>query len=160
MNLRQGAISSAILQAAGQSLQKAVLKAAKVSLLLPGSVVITDGFNLKCQKVFHTVCPMWTSASDEAEKVSFCCFSLLMFWFSAPLTCDRSLLDFKVYHHPMSGGGRETEAEVTVLPRHRDGCPEVPQRGGFQSPAEGSPQPQPHKNTSPPSGGVHGGSSQ
>ncbi|XP_011616660.2 protein mono-ADP-ribosyltransferase PARP14-like isoform X1 [Takifugu rubripes] len=68
MNLMQGAISKAILQAAGQSLQTAIQKAAGVSSLLPGSVVITDGFNLKCQKVFHTVCPMWTSASDQAEK--------------------------------------------------------------------------------------------
>lgn len=88
MNLKQGAISNAILQAAGRSLQTAIHGAAGVTSLLPGAIVITDGFNLKCQKVFHTMCPPWTKASNQADKVSFCCFSLCVFWSWSSLTCD------------------------------------------------------------------------
>lgn len=82
MNLKQGIISNAILHAAGWSLQTAVHNAAGVTSLAPGTIVVTDGFNLKCQKVFHTVCPHWTTrTSNQAEKVSFRCFSLCVFWF-------------------------------------------------------------------------------
>ncbi|XP_034548949.1 protein mono-ADP-ribosyltransferase PARP14-like isoform X2 [Notolabrus celidotus] len=68
MNLKQGAVSKAILQAAGPSLQKAVLSQAGVSTLLWGDVIITDGFNLMCQKVFHVVCPFWDNGGGQAEE--------------------------------------------------------------------------------------------
>lgn len=71
MDLSHGAISKAILQEAGSKLQGAILNTAGPNPLAPGSVVVTDGFNLQCQKVFHTVCPKW-STSGQAEKVSFC----------------------------------------------------------------------------------------
>lgn len=71
MNLNHGAVSKAILMAAGRGLQAAVLREAKVDQLDPGSLVVTEAFNLTCQKVFHTICPPW-SASGQAEKVGCC----------------------------------------------------------------------------------------
>ncbi|TMS03766.1 Poly [ADP-ribose] polymerase 14 [Larimichthys crocea] len=68
MNLKQGAVSTAILQAAGHSLQSAVLSEAPSASLQYGDVVVTDGFNLKCQKVFHAVCPGWDNEGGQAEE--------------------------------------------------------------------------------------------
>lgn len=69
MNLKQGAVSTAILQAAGHSLQSAVLSEAPSASLQYGDIVVTDGFNLKCQKVFHAVCPGWDNEGGQAEEV-------------------------------------------------------------------------------------------
>lgn len=80
MNLDQGAISSALLRAAGPSLQAAILRKAQVDRLDPGSLVVTDGFNLSCQKVFHTVCPSWTP-SGPAQKVTGSSHHLDVSWF-------------------------------------------------------------------------------
>lgn len=66
LNLSMGAISKAILQAAGHSLQTALWFEAGVPTLQYGDVVITDGFNLKCQKVFHAVCPVWQNGAGQA----------------------------------------------------------------------------------------------
>lgn len=71
MNLTQGAVSKAILKEAGSGLQSAVRSTSRTPTLDHGSVIITDGFKLKCQKVFHAVCPPWTGASHE-EKVRRC----------------------------------------------------------------------------------------
>ncbi|XP_043967027.1 protein mono-ADP-ribosyltransferase PARP14-like [Gambusia affinis] len=68
MNLSQGAVSSAILEAAGENLQLAVLAEAGVSALQAGDVVVTDAYNLSCQKVLHAVCPNWDNGGGEAEK--------------------------------------------------------------------------------------------
>ncbi|XP_067429640.1 protein mono-ADP-ribosyltransferase PARP14-like isoform X1 [Thunnus thynnus] len=68
MNLSQGAVSKAILQAAGPSLQSAVRTEARVATLQYGDVVVTDGFNLMCRKVFHTVCPVWDNGAGQAEE--------------------------------------------------------------------------------------------
>lgn len=149
----------AILREAGPKLQEAILREARVAQLDPGSLVVTDGFNLTCQKVFHTVCPPW-SASGQAKKVSYGPAALTSAGSSARLTCERSVPDFNIHHQPMSEGGRKAEDEVTVLPRHRDGRPGLPQRGGGQNPAEGGPDLQPQENTSAPEGGVHRGSPQ
>ncbi|XP_073321468.1 protein mono-ADP-ribosyltransferase PARP14-like isoform X2 [Pagrus major] len=67
MNLSQGAVSKAILLAAGQSLQQAVISEAGVSRLPFGKVIVTDGYNLMCRKVFHTVCPFWDNGAGQAE---------------------------------------------------------------------------------------------
>lgn len=77
MNLNQGAVSKAILQAAGPSLQPAVRSEAGSSPLPYGDVVVTDGFNLKCRKVFHAVCPYWNNGANQAEEelmsiISYC----------------------------------------------------------------------------------------
>ncbi|XP_070689465.1 protein mono-ADP-ribosyltransferase PARP14 [Pempheris klunzingeri] len=68
MNLTQGAVSKAILQAAGPGLQSAVQSEARVARLQNGDVVITDGFNLNCRKVFHAVCPVWDNGDGRAEE--------------------------------------------------------------------------------------------
>uniref|UniRef100_A0A3B5B177 Poly [ADP-ribose] polymerase n=1 Tax=Stegastes partitus TaxID=144197 RepID=A0A3B5B177_9TELE len=76
-NLKQGAVSKAILEAAGQRLQVAVLSEASAATLQHGDVVVTDGFGLMCRKVFHTVCPPWDNRGGLAEEelvsiVRFC----------------------------------------------------------------------------------------
>ncbi|XP_028268993.1 protein mono-ADP-ribosyltransferase PARP14-like isoform X3 [Parambassis ranga] len=68
MNLDQGAVSKALLEAAGPSLQLAVRSAAGVASLQQGEVVITDGCKLACHKVFHAVCPFWDNGRGQAEK--------------------------------------------------------------------------------------------
>ncbi|XP_076587780.1 protein mono-ADP-ribosyltransferase PARP14-like [Chaetodon auriga] len=68
MNLDQGAVSKAILQAAGPGLQAAVQSEAGVASLQYGDVIITDSFNLTCQKVFHAVCPFWDDGGGQAEE--------------------------------------------------------------------------------------------
>lgn len=70
MNLSQGAVSKAILEAAGPSLQLKVRSEAGAAKLQQGDMVITDGFNLACRKVFHTVCPFWDNRGGQAEEVS------------------------------------------------------------------------------------------
>ncbi|XP_017288568.1 protein mono-ADP-ribosyltransferase PARP14-like [Kryptolebias marmoratus] len=77
MNLQQGAVSRAIEDAAGDGLQDAVLIEAGASMLSYGDVVITDGYNLHCRKVFHAVCPFWDNGGGQAEKdltsiIAFC----------------------------------------------------------------------------------------
>ncbi|XP_036953428.1 protein mono-ADP-ribosyltransferase PARP14-like isoform X1 [Acanthopagrus latus] len=67
MNLNQGAVSKAILQAAGPGLQPAVNSEAGVARLPFGKVVVTDGYNLMCRKVFHAVCPFWDYGAGQAE---------------------------------------------------------------------------------------------
>lgn len=69
MNLNQGDLSKAILSAAGSSLQDAIYSAATGSKLPSGNVVVTDGYNLTCQKVFHAVCPSWDNGGGKAEEV-------------------------------------------------------------------------------------------
>lgn len=69
MNLKQGAVSNAILQAAGPRLQSAVRSETTAASLPYGCVLVTDGFNLKCRKVFHAVCPYWDNGDGLAEEV-------------------------------------------------------------------------------------------
>ncbi|XP_073770751.1 protein mono-ADP-ribosyltransferase PARP14 isoform X2 [Danio rerio] len=65
MDLRKGAVSNALLQAAGHQLQSEVNRAAKSFRLNTGEIVITDGCNLKCSRVFHVVCPLWRQGSED-----------------------------------------------------------------------------------------------
>lgn len=69
MDLKLGAVSKALLEAAGQGLQNAVHSEATATMLTYGEVIITDGFRLKCQKVFHVVCPYWDDGDGQAEEV-------------------------------------------------------------------------------------------
>ncbi|XP_062272829.1 protein mono-ADP-ribosyltransferase PARP14-like isoform X1 [Scomber scombrus] len=68
MNLNQGAVSKAILEAAGSRLQSAVRSEAGATTLRYGDVVVTDGFDLMCRKVFHAVCPFWDNGTGQAEE--------------------------------------------------------------------------------------------
>ncbi|CAL9707735.1 unnamed protein product [Knipowitschia caucasica] len=70
MDLQQGAVSKALLQAAGSGLQAAVLSStSQADTLTVGEVVDTDAFNLRCKKVFHTVCPPWDKGAGLAQAM-------------------------------------------------------------------------------------------
>ncbi|KAM3868382.1 protein mono-ADP-ribosyltransferase PARP14-like [Diretmus argenteus] len=68
LNLNQGAVSKAILEAAGPGLQSDIKAEARAATVSFGDVIITDGFNLRCQKVFHAVCPFWDNGSGQADE--------------------------------------------------------------------------------------------
>ncbi|XP_053185149.1 poly(ADP-ribose) polymerase family member 14-related sequence 1 isoform X2 [Scomber japonicus] len=64
--LNRGAVSSAILGAAGPKLQQLVkAKNAKGNV---GEVIVTDGCNLKCKHVFHAIAPHWNNGQGATEK--------------------------------------------------------------------------------------------
>ncbi|XP_062393412.1 LOW QUALITY PROTEIN: protein mono-ADP-ribosyltransferase PARP14-like [Sardina pilchardus] len=69
LNLTQGAVSNALLRAAGPQLQSAASDEARGGKMRYGEMVITDGFNLRCRKVFHTVCPPWDNGGGKSEEV-------------------------------------------------------------------------------------------
>nr|XP_055064621.1 protein mono-ADP-ribosyltransferase PARP14-like [Misgurnus anguillicaudatus] len=64
LDLSKGAISKALLQAAGHQLQIEITTAVHASKLNYGDIVITGGYSLKCAKVFHVVCPRWGGSED------------------------------------------------------------------------------------------------
>ncbi|XP_067289789.1 protein mono-ADP-ribosyltransferase PARP14 [Pseudorasbora parva] len=64
LDLSKGAVSKAILQTAGHQLQSEITTAAR-SRNVSRNMVITDGYRLKCQKVFHVVCPFWKQGSED-----------------------------------------------------------------------------------------------
>ncbi|KAF7661629.1 hypothetical protein LDENG_00257320 [Lucifuga dentata] len=68
LNLKQGAVSMAILEAAGPGLQGAVRSAAGAATLRHGEVVITDACNMTCRRIFHAVCPFWDGGDGRAEE--------------------------------------------------------------------------------------------
>uniref|UniRef100_A0A3Q3SM17 Poly [ADP-ribose] polymerase n=1 Tax=Mastacembelus armatus TaxID=205130 RepID=A0A3Q3SM17_9TELE len=74
MNLNQGAVSKAILEAAGPALQSTVRSGAKTTVLQYGDVVVTSGFKLSCRKVFHAVCPFWDNGTGKelTSIIRFC----------------------------------------------------------------------------------------
>ncbi|RXN29689.1 poly [ADP-ribose] polymerase 14-like protein [Labeo rohita] len=65
LDLSKGAVSNALLQTAGHQLQTEITGAAHSNNLNYGEMVITDGYKLKCQKVFHVVCPVWKQSSED-----------------------------------------------------------------------------------------------
>ncbi|KAA0703895.1 Poly [ADP-ribose] polymerase 14 [Triplophysa tibetana] len=67
LDLNKGAISKALLETAGHRLQEEVT-AARGNRLNYGEMVITDGYKLNCAKVFHVVCPFWSSGRDSEDK--------------------------------------------------------------------------------------------
>ncbi|XP_056103819.1 protein mono-ADP-ribosyltransferase PARP14-like [Rhinichthys klamathensis goyatoka] len=69
LDLSKGAVSKALLQTAGYQLQSEIHRAAHSNNLNYGEMVITDGYNLNCSKVFHVVCPMWNGGEDSADRV-------------------------------------------------------------------------------------------
>ncbi|KAG1971163.1 protein mono-ADP-ribosyltransferase PARP14-like [Pimephales promelas] len=69
LDLSKGAVSKALLQTAGHQLQSEIHRAAHSNNLNYGEMVITDGYNLNCSKVFHVVCPVWKGGNDSADRV-------------------------------------------------------------------------------------------
>ncbi|XP_053185151.1 protein mono-ADP-ribosyltransferase PARP14-like [Scomber japonicus] len=64
--LNKGAVSSAILGAAGPKLQKLVQ--AENAERRVSKVIVTTGCNLKCKHVFHAIAPDWDNGQGTAEK--------------------------------------------------------------------------------------------
>ncbi|XP_026075337.1 poly [ADP-ribose] polymerase 14-like isoform X2 [Carassius auratus] len=69
LDLSKGAVSKALLQTAGYQLQSEINTSARSNNVNYGDMVITDGYKLKCSKVFHVVCPIWNGGKDSAEMV-------------------------------------------------------------------------------------------
>ncbi len=68
LDLRKGAISTALLQTAGHQLQSEVTRIGRLNNVNYGEMVITNGYNLKCKNVFHVVCPFWKGSEDKVRK--------------------------------------------------------------------------------------------
>ncbi|XP_036396640.1 poly(ADP-ribose) polymerase family member 14-related sequence 1 [Megalops cyprinoides] len=67
--LHSGAVSKAILNAAGPELQNQVNTEAAGSNPGEGSVIVTKGCNLKSKLVFHAIAPHWDKGKGKAEKL-------------------------------------------------------------------------------------------
>ncbi|KAK2871250.1 hypothetical protein Q8A67_023777 [Cirrhinus molitorella] len=68
-DLSKGAVSKALLQTAGHQLQSEITRAARSNNVNYGEMVITDGYKLKCQKVFHVVCPFWKRSENKVVLI-------------------------------------------------------------------------------------------
>ncbi|XP_058268081.1 protein mono-ADP-ribosyltransferase PARP14-like isoform X2 [Hemibagrus wyckioides] len=68
LDLSKGAVSKAILNAAGPQMQ-AEIYSQGISRLKYGNIVDTKGYNLKCQMVFHTVCPYWKGGNSSENEI-------------------------------------------------------------------------------------------
>ncbi|XP_063070373.1 poly(ADP-ribose) polymerase family member 14-related sequence 1 isoform X3 [Engraulis encrasicolus] len=71
LRLDQGAVSNALFQAAGPELQNLVDQQAAPPAN-EGAVLFTEGCNLKCKRVFHTVAPQWDGGKGHAQRVLSC----------------------------------------------------------------------------------------
>ncbi|KAK9968212.1 hypothetical protein ABG768_002547 [Culter alburnus] len=69
LDLSKGAVSKALLQTAGHQLQTEITRTARSNNLNYGEMVITDGYNLKCRKVFHVVSPFWKPGSADVVLI-------------------------------------------------------------------------------------------
>ncbi|KAK7120426.1 hypothetical protein R3I94_020427 [Phoxinus phoxinus] len=69
LDLSKGAVSRALLQTAGHQLQSEIKRSARSSKISYGEMVVTDGYNLKCKKVYHVVCPFWKPGSADMVLV-------------------------------------------------------------------------------------------
>ncbi|XP_051973987.1 protein mono-ADP-ribosyltransferase PARP14-like isoform X2 [Xyrauchen texanus] len=69
LDLCKGAVSRSILQTAGHHLQSEITRVAHSNNPHYGDTVITDGYNLKCSKVFHVICPFWNGGYLSEDEV-------------------------------------------------------------------------------------------
>uniref|UniRef100_A0A8K9XM88 Poly [ADP-ribose] polymerase n=1 Tax=Oncorhynchus mykiss TaxID=8022 RepID=A0A8K9XM88_ONCMY len=65
--LNHGAVSNAILAAAGPQLQTLVNQQGTAGR--PGEVIVTTGCNLKSKQVFHTIAPHWDNGQGAPQKI-------------------------------------------------------------------------------------------
>ncbi|MBN3307503.1 PAR14 polymerase, partial [Amia calva] len=68
LDLDSGAVSRAILNAAGPELQNLVYEAGSAATMGSGSVLVTQGCSLRSDLVFHVIVPHWTQGKGAAEK--------------------------------------------------------------------------------------------
>ncbi|MCI4387957.1 hypothetical protein PGIGA_G00080100 [Pangasianodon gigas] len=71
LDLSKGAVSKALLNAAGPQLQAEAysLNTLGNSSLNYGDIVATNGYNLNCKGVFHTVCPFWNGGGRSEDEI-------------------------------------------------------------------------------------------
>ncbi|XP_048033781.1 protein mono-ADP-ribosyltransferase PARP14-like [Megalobrama amblycephala] len=69
LDLSKGAVSEALLQASGHQLQSEITRNARSNNLNYGEMIITDGYKLKCSKVFHVISPFWNGGQNSADRV-------------------------------------------------------------------------------------------
>ncbi|KAG5833574.1 hypothetical protein ANANG_G00277340 [Anguilla anguilla] len=69
LSLASGAVSKAILNAAGPELQNLVQAEAAGNNPVIGAVLITKGCNLKSKHVLHAIAPHWDKGKGKTEKV-------------------------------------------------------------------------------------------
>ena len=62
MSLKDGKVSTALLNKAGYALQSECTRRAPLNM---GDVIVTDGYGLDCEKVFHVSCPQWQKGTSE-----------------------------------------------------------------------------------------------
>lgn len=68
LNLGVGAVSNALLKAAGPQLQVLLNQQATAPANI-GAVIVTAGANLKNKLVFHAVAPHWNQGQGNEQKV-------------------------------------------------------------------------------------------
>ncbi|XP_063354462.1 protein mono-ADP-ribosyltransferase PARP14-like isoform X2 [Pelmatolapia mariae] len=66
LDLNRGAVSQAILRAAGPKLQQLVDAQGATGNV--GEIIVTEGCQLKSKKVFHTIAPHWDNGQGTSEK--------------------------------------------------------------------------------------------
>lgn len=70
LDLRGTTVSSAILHAAGQELQKHMAAEANAKWnVANGDIIITEGGNLESLFVYHAVTPVWDKGKGTAKEV-------------------------------------------------------------------------------------------
>ena len=68
LDMSRGALSNAILSAAGDEIQDELRKAAsRLSSVKAGSVYVTKGHRLKCRHVLHAVCYSPNSGTEHSS---------------------------------------------------------------------------------------------
>ncbi|GAA6082690.1 protein mono-ADP-ribosyltransferase PARP14 isoform X2 [Tachysurus ichikawai] len=72
LDLSKGAVSKALLDAAGSQLQSEInshIKSFGRFRKNYGDLVDTKSYNLNCQRVFHTICPFWRGGNNSEVEV-------------------------------------------------------------------------------------------
>jgi O-acetyl-ADP-ribose deacetylase (regulator of RNase III) len=89
-NLRVGFVSRSLLEVAGEELQLECSQVASAKTLLPGDIVVTQGFNLKSQWVCHGYCPKW---DENATTKTVIINERLLSIYSVPCLLQFQILD-------------------------------------------------------------------
>uniref|UniRef100_A0A1B8XXK3 Poly [ADP-ribose] polymerase n=1 Tax=Xenopus tropicalis TaxID=8364 RepID=A0A1B8XXK3_XENTR len=69
LDLNKGKSCKALFSRSGPKLQELLKDVSQGAVGVPGSVFITDGCELNCQKVLHTVTPSWDQGAGSSETV-------------------------------------------------------------------------------------------
>lgn len=84
LDLDRGAVSKAILRAAGPKLQQ-LIDAQDASGNF-GDVIVTEGCQLNSKKVFHAIAPNWDKDQGTAKKVKYYIIHIMTYIFNTLFT--------------------------------------------------------------------------